>query len=69
LLDNAGKYCAVGQATHDNVEHAHFTLGTQGNKHKLTICNNYSFSMAIMAAQTRLSVTLHTDIEKPSNTK
>jgi hypothetical protein len=38
------KYCIVGQATDDNMAHAHCMLDKQGYKHKLTICNNYCFS-------------------------
>ena len=30
------KYCTAGEATDDNMMHAHLTLGTEGNQHKLS---------------------------------
>jgi hypothetical protein len=59
LWDNVGKYCRVGQATDDNIAHAHCILDTQGSKHTRRICNIYCFSTATMVALTRLNVTLY----------
>ena len=39
-----GKYCTSGQATDDNLAHAHCMLDTKGYKHTLKICNTYCFS-------------------------
>jgi hypothetical protein len=36
------KYWRVGQATDDNMTHAHFMLDTWGYKHTLKICNTYN---------------------------
>jgi hypothetical protein len=46
-----------GQATDDNMAHAHCMLDTEGYKHALKICNTYSFSTATVVAGTRLTVT------------
>ena len=56
--DSAEKYCRAGQATDDNMAHAHCILDNLGYKHTLRICNTYCFSTATMVARTRLSVTL-----------
>ena len=40
------KYCRAGQVTDDIMAHAHFTLGTSGYKHTLTIRNTHYFSTA-----------------------
>ena len=53
-----GKYCTAGQATDDNMAHAHCMLYNKGYKHTLTICNTYCFSTATMAARTRLNIRL-----------
>jgi hypothetical protein len=50
------KLCRGGQATDDNMDHAHCILNTQGYKHVLRISNTYSFSTATMAARKRLNV-------------
>jgi hypothetical protein len=42
----------------DDMALAHFTLGTYGYKHILSICNTYCFSTAKMVARIRLNVTL-----------
>jgi hypothetical protein len=42
------KNCRAGQATDDNMAHAHFILDTQGYKQKLTICKTYCFSITTM---------------------
>jgi hypothetical protein len=39
LQYNVGKYCKAGEATDDNIAHAHFTLGNT-NKYSGAICNN-----------------------------
>jgi len=59
LWDNVEKYCRVGQATDDNMAHAHFMLDTYGYKHTLTICNTHCFSIPTMAARTSLDVPLY----------
>ena len=48
FLDNVLEYSSVGGATDDNMEHAHFRLGTEGYKHTLRLCNSYCFSTATM---------------------
>ena len=35
------KYCTAGQATDDNMAHAHCMLDTRGYKHILRMCNTY----------------------------
>ena len=59
LRDNVEKYCTAGQATDDNMVHAHCMLDNEVYKHRLRICNTYSFSISTMTAQTRRSVTLY----------
>jgi len=53
------KYCTAGQATDDNMAHAHCMLDTKGYKHTLKICNTYCFSTATMVERKRLSVMLY----------
>jgi hypothetical protein len=48
LWDNVEKYCRVGQAIDDNMEHAECLLD-----------NTYCFPTATMVARTRLNVTLY----------
>jgi len=43
LWHNVGKYCKAGQATDDNMAHAHWMLDTWSYKHILRICNIYFF--------------------------
>jgi hypothetical protein len=62
LWENVEKYCRAGQATYDNMAHAHCMLDTYGYKHTLDICNNYRFSTATIVVRTRLIVTLVTII-------
>ena len=59
LWDNVEKYCRVGQATDDNIAHAHCILDTQGSKHTRRLCNIYCFSTATMVALTRLNGTFY----------
>jgi len=59
LWDNVKKYCTAGQATDDNMVHAHWMLDTEGYKHTLIICNTYSFSTASLVVRTRLNITLN----------
>ena len=53
------KCCRTGQATDDNMAHAHCMLDTQGYKHTLTICDSNCFSTAKMVARTRHNFTLY----------
>jgi hypothetical protein len=53
------KYCRAGQATDDNIAHAHCMLDTTDYKHTLRICNSSCDSTATMVAGTRLYDTLH----------
>jgi hypothetical protein len=53
------KYCRTGQATDDNMAHAHCKLDAQVYKHTLRICNTHCFSTATMVARTRLVATLY----------
>jgi hypothetical protein len=59
LCENVEKYCGTGQATDDNMAHAHRKLYTKGYKHRLRKCNIYCFSTETMVAGTHLNVTLH----------
>jgi len=43
LGDNVEKYCTAGQATNDNMAHAHCMLDTWSYKHALRICNIITF--------------------------
>jgi len=43
LWDNVEKYFGAGQATDDNMAHAHCMLDVQGYKHTLRICNTHCF--------------------------
>jgi hypothetical protein len=52
------KYCRAGQTTYYNMAHAHCMLDISGYKYTLRLLNAYRFSMATMAARTRLSVRL-----------
>ena len=54
-----GKCCKAGQATDDNMAHAHCMLDTYGYKYTPGICNTYCFSTATTAERTRHNVTLH----------
>jgi hypothetical protein len=53
------KYCIAGQATDDDMAHAHCMLGNQGYKHTLRICNTYYFFSTAMVARTRHNVMLY----------
>jgi len=53
-----GKYCTAGQATNDNMVHAHCMLDNEVYKHRFRICNTYSFSISTMTARRRRGVTL-----------
>jgi len=57
LRDNVEKYCRAGQATDDNMAHAHCMPDTQGYKQTLTTNNTYCFSTATMFTPTSLNVT------------
>jgi hypothetical protein len=51
LWYNVENYFIAGQATDDNMVHAHWILDTLGCKHTLMICNNYCISKANMLTQ------------------
>ena len=53
------KYCRAGQATDDNMAHAHCMVDTEGYRHTLRICSTYCFPNATIAARTRLNITLY----------
>jgi len=53
------EYCRGGQATYDNLTHAHCMLVTWGYKHALRICNTYCFSSATLVARRRLAAALY----------
>ena len=61
LWDNVEKYCWAGQATDENMAHAHCMLDAYGYKHThtLRLCNTHSFSTTTMVARTRFNVTLY----------
>jgi hypothetical protein len=52
LWDKVEKYCRTGQATDDNMEHAHCMLDTYGYKHTLIIYNTYCFSTTTRVVRT-----------------
>jgi hypothetical protein len=60
------KYCRAGEATDDNMIHAHYMLDNSGytrarahaRTHALRISNTYCFSTVTMDARTRLIVML-----------
>ena len=45
LLDSMEKYCRSGQATDDNMTHAHCMLDTKGYKHTLGVCHITAFPL------------------------
>ena len=57
LWDNVEKYCRAGQATGNNMTHAHCMLDT--NTHTHNLCNTHCFSTAKIVAQTSLNGTLY----------
>jgi hypothetical protein len=59
FLDNVGKCCRAGQATDDNMAHAHCMLDPWSHKHTFVICNTYCFSRATTVGRTWLNVTLY----------
>ena len=59
LLHNVKKYCRAGQATDDNMAHAHYMLDKEVYKYTLRICNTYCSSTATKVARTCLLVTLY----------
>jgi len=59
LWDNVEKFCRTGQATDDNMPHAHFTLVTQSYKQTHRIYSTYCFSAATMVARTCHIITLY----------
>ena len=61
LWDIVEKYCIAGQATDDNMTHAHCMRDTWScaHTHTLRICYIYYLSTATMVARTRLNVSLY----------
>ena len=59
------KYCRAGQATDDNMAHAHCLLGYQRYKHTFTICNTDCFSTTTMLAGTRIIVSFYVHRQSP----
>ena len=59
LWDNVEKYCRPGQATDDNMAHAHCIWIRKARKHTLRICNTCCLPSAAMVARTPLIVTLY----------
>jgi hypothetical protein len=53
------KYFRAGQATDDNMAHAHCMLDATDT---LIICNIYCFSTATKVTRTHLSVTLYVQV-------
>ena len=51
--------CRAGQATDDNMAHAHCMLDIYGYRYTLRICNTYCFSTATIVRRRCLSVTLY----------
>ena len=56
---NGQNYCTAGQATAEDMAHAHCTLYSQCYKPTLRISNTYCFSTAKIFARTHFSDTLH----------
>ena len=61
-----GKFFRAGQATDNNMVHAHCMLDNQGYKFTFRICNIYSYSAATMVAGTHLNVALYVHCPPPS---
>jgi len=59
LWNNVENHYRAGQATDDNLGHAHCMLDKQDYKYKLTECNTYCLSIAKGFAGTRLNFTLY----------
>jgi len=59
LWHNVEKYCRAGQATDDNMAHAHYMLVTKGYKYAHRLFNIHYFSTVKMVARTRPIVTLY----------
>jgi hypothetical protein len=53
------KYCRAGQATDDNMAHAHCVLDTKGYKYTHRLCNTHCFSTATMVVRRSLNGTLY----------
>jgi hypothetical protein len=58
LWDNVEKYCGAGQASDDNMAHAHCMLDTLGYKYTHRLCNTHCLSSATVVARRCLCVTL-----------
>jgi hypothetical protein len=57
VWDNVEKYSTAGQATYDDMTHAHCVLDDQGYRCTLRKCKTYCISTATMITRTRLSIT------------
>jgi len=53
------KYYRAGQATDDNMAHAHCMLDTKGCKRPHKTCNACCFFTATVVGRTRLNITLY----------
>jgi len=53
------KYCRAGEATDDNMAHAHCVLDTKVYEQTLRICNTCCFPTATIVARKRLNVPLY----------
>jgi hypothetical protein len=53
------KYNTAGEATEDNMTHAHSILDTLRYRYALTMCHTYCFSTGTMVVRTRLNVTFN----------
>jgi hypothetical protein len=53
------KCCTGGQATDDNMAHAHCMLDNRGHKHTLRLCNTHYLSTATVVARMSLNITIY----------
>ena len=58
-MRKCAQLCRAGEATDDNMAHAHCMLDNLSYKHTIRIWNTYWFSTATVVAQTLLNVTLY----------
>jgi hypothetical protein len=62
LCDNVEKYCRAGQATRDNMAHAHCVPDAWMYKHTLRMCYTYCFYTVTIVARARQNVKHYTYI-------
>jgi hypothetical protein len=58
-MKNVEKFRIAGQATYDNMAHAHYTQDTYSYKHTLCICNTYCFSTTTNVALLNVTLYVH----------